>query len=156
MSVCVSVSCNVGVLLANGWMDLDVTVVGLVPGHIVTLHVDPASHPPKGGGGSPTIFGPCLLWSNGWVDQDATWYGGRPWPKPHCVRWGPNSPGPCLLCPIGRPCWALVRIRFTLTKRFCIEGCHTYVSAVHVMHKIINSLRWHKQCLWINLNLFGD
>jgi len=21
------------------------------------------------------------------VDQDGTWYGGRPWPRPHCVRW---------------------------------------------------------------------
>jgi len=60
MSVCVSVSCNVGVLLANGWMDLDVTVVGLVPGHIVTLHVDPASHPPKGGG-QPHNFWPMSV-----------------------------------------------------------------------------------------------
>ena len=25
------------------------------------------------------------------MDQDATWYGGRPWPWPHCVRWGPSS-----------------------------------------------------------------
>ena len=39
------------------------------------------------GGGAP-IFGPCLLWPNGWMDQDATWYGGRPRPWPHCVRWG--------------------------------------------------------------------
>ena len=33
-----------------------------------------------------------LLWPNGWMDQDATWYGGRPRPRPHCVRWGPSSP----------------------------------------------------------------
>jgi len=33
-----------------------------------------------------------VLWPNGWMDQDATWYGGRPWPTPHCVRWGPTSP----------------------------------------------------------------
>jgi len=26
------------------------------------------------------------------MDQDATWYGGRPWPKQHCVTWGPSSP----------------------------------------------------------------
>jgi len=32
-----------------------------------------------------------VLWPNGWMDQDATWYGGRPRPTPHCVRWGPNS-----------------------------------------------------------------
>jgi len=50
--------------------------------------------PPKKGGTAvplPTIFGPCLLWSNGWMDQDATWYGGRPRPRQHSVRWGPSS-----------------------------------------------------------------
>ena len=26
------------------------------------------------------------------MDQDATWYGGRLRPRPHCVRWGPQSP----------------------------------------------------------------
>ena len=25
----------------------------------------------------------------GWIN--ATWYGGRPRPRPHCVRWGPSS-----------------------------------------------------------------
>ena len=35
-------------------------------------------------------FGPCLLWPNGWMDQDATWYGGRPRSRPHCVRWRPS------------------------------------------------------------------
>jgi len=28
------------------------------------------------------------------MDQDATWYGGRPRPKRYCVRWGPSSPPP--------------------------------------------------------------
>jgi len=32
-----------------------------------------------------------VLWSNGWMDQDATWYGYKPRPRPHCVRWGPSS-----------------------------------------------------------------
>jgi len=32
------------------------------------------------------IFGPCLLWPNGWMDEDTTWYGSRPRPRPHCVR----------------------------------------------------------------------
>jgi len=56
-------------------------------------------------GQSPLIFGPCLLWPNGWMDQDATWYlGGRLWPRPHCARWpqprwhcaqwGPSSRSP--------------------------------------------------------------
>jgi len=31
-------------------------------------------------------------WPNGWMDQDATWYMGRPRPRPDCVRWGPGSP----------------------------------------------------------------
>jgi len=38
------------------------------------------------------IFGPCLPWLNGWIDEDATWYGSRPRPRPHCVRRGPSSP----------------------------------------------------------------
>jgi len=73
--------------------------------------------------GSPYATGPlsCLSVmlvycgrSNGWMDQDTTWYGGRPRPRWHCVRWGPSSPtergtaahpslGPCLLWPNGRP-----------------------------------------------------
>jgi len=32
------------------------------------------------------------LWPNGWMHQDATWYGGRPQPKGLCVRWGPSPP----------------------------------------------------------------
>jgi len=35
-----------------------------------------------------------VLWPNGWMDQDATWYGGRPRPMPHCVRSGNSSPLP--------------------------------------------------------------
>jgi len=60
------------------------TMVDLGPGHIV-LDGDPAP-PPSPKGHSPPIFGPCLLWPNGWMDQDATWYGGRPQSRRHCVR----------------------------------------------------------------------
>ena len=56
--------------------------VGLGPGHIV-LHGDPGPPPPKEH--NPPVFGPDLLWPNGWMDQDATWYEGRPQPRPHCV-----------------------------------------------------------------------
>jgi len=49
--------------------------VGLGPGDIM-LDGDPA---PSKGHSSP-IFGPCLLWPNSWMDQDDTWYGGRPRP----------------------------------------------------------------------------
>jgi len=47
--------------------------VGLGPGHIV-LDGDPA---PSSKGAQPLTFGP-YLWPNGGMDQDATWYGGRP------------------------------------------------------------------------------
>jgi len=33
-----------------------------------------------------------VLWPNGWMDQDATWYGGGSRPSRHCVRWGSRSP----------------------------------------------------------------
>jgi len=54
---------------------------GLSPGDFV-LDGDPA-----------LIFGPFLLWPNGCMHQDDTWYGGRPQPRGLCVRWGP-SPSP--------------------------------------------------------------
>jgi len=47
---------------------------------------------PKGGTELSPIFGQFLLWPNGWVHQDATWYGGRPQPRQLCVRWGPSYP----------------------------------------------------------------
>jgi len=33
-----------------------------------------------------------VLCPNGWMDQDATWYAGRPRPRRHCVRLEPSSP----------------------------------------------------------------
>jgi len=32
------------------------------------------------------------VWPNGWMDQDATWCGGRPRHRPQCVRWNPAPP----------------------------------------------------------------
>jgi len=61
--------------------------VGLGAGHIV-LDGDPAPLPKKGAESS--IFGLFLLWPNGWMHQDATWYGGRPQPRRLCVRCGPS------------------------------------------------------------------
>jgi len=37
---------------------------------------------------------PCLLRPNGCMDQDATWYAGRPQLRRHCVRWGASSHSP--------------------------------------------------------------
>ena len=73
-------------------MPLRIEVV-LSPGDF-GLDVDPAPLP-KGRrrpGAEPPIFGPWLLWPNGWMNQDGTWHGGRPWSSPHCARWGHSSP----------------------------------------------------------------
>jgi len=66
--------------------------VGLGPGDFV-LDRDPAPPPKKNGAQSP-IFDSCLLCPNGWMDQGATWYRGRPRPRPHFVRWGHQLPPP--------------------------------------------------------------
>jgi len=66
--------------------------VGLDPGNIV-LDGDTAPLSQKGAQ-PPPIFGPCLLWPNGWINQDVTWYRGRPGPRPHCAEWRPSSPPP--------------------------------------------------------------
>jgi len=74
-----------------GWIKMPLDrEVNVGPGDIVLhgLHGDPAS--PKGA--QPPIFGPCLLWPNGWMDEDATWFGGRPRPRRHCVKWGSSFP----------------------------------------------------------------
>ena len=66
-----------------GWIKMPVPLgmeVGLDPGDFV-LDRDPAPLPQKGG--RPPIFGQCLLWPNGCMDQDGTWHGGGPWSRPH-------------------------------------------------------------------------
>ena len=84
--------------------------VGLSPGKFV-LDGDTVPSPKRGR--RPQIFGPCLLRSNCWMDQDATWHEDRPQPRRLCVRWGPSLPphkrggalspifGPFLLWPNG-------------------------------------------------------
>jgi len=66
--------------------------VGLGPGDFV-FDGDPAPPPEKRAQppGHP-IFGLCLLWPNGWMDQDATSYGGKPRRRRRGVRWGRSSP----------------------------------------------------------------
>jgi len=38
---------------------------------------EPSSPSPKSAQSPPPIFGPLILSPNGWMDQDATWYGGN-------------------------------------------------------------------------------
>ena len=87
--------------------------VGLSPGDFM-LDGEPVP-PLRQGGGAAQIFGPCLLWPNAWMDQDATWYGGRPRSRAYatlCSMWTQLPPekghthshpifGPCLLWPNG-------------------------------------------------------
>jgi len=54
--------------------------VGLSPSDFVLVG-DPAPSP---------IFGPFLLWLNGWMHQGATWYGGKTQPRELCVRCDPS------------------------------------------------------------------
>ena len=71
-----------------GWIKMPLgREIGLSPSDIV-LDGDPA--PPLQNGSRAPNFRPCLLW----MDQDATWRGGRSRPRPHCARWGPSSPFP--------------------------------------------------------------
>ena len=62
--------------------------IGLGPSHIV-LGWDPAAQkgahqllpPPAKRGHDIPNFRPMSIDKNGWTDQDATWYGGRPRPR---------------------------------------------------------------------------
>jgi len=68
-----------------GWIKMLLgTEVNVSSGNVV---LDGSQLSPKRGTAPPPVFGSCLLWSNSWMDEDATWYGSRPRPRPHCVRW---------------------------------------------------------------------
>ena len=96
--------------------------VGLSPGDFV-LDGDSAPSPK---GRSPPIFGPRLVWPNGWMDQDATWYRSRPRRRRYSIRQSPSSPrrghsslpphlfGPCLL-------WPRSPISFSATAELVLE-----------------------------------
>ena len=73
----------------HAWIKMPLrTEVGLGLRDIV-FDVNPAT--PRKRAFPPLNFGPCLLWPNGWMDEDAAWYGSRPRPTPHCTRRGSSS-----------------------------------------------------------------
>jgi len=85
-------SVNVRCDQTAGWTKMPLgTEVNVGPGDFV-FDGDPAIPRKKGNTHPHPIFGPCLLWPNGWMDQDASWYGGKRLPRRRCVRWGCSSP----------------------------------------------------------------
>ena len=66
------------------------TKVGLSLRDIV-FDVNPAI-PQKKGTSAPPNFGPCLLWSNGWMDEDAAWFGSIDLDPGHIVLDGVPAP----------------------------------------------------------------
>jgi len=107
------------------------------------------------------IYGPCLLWPNGWMDQDATCYGSRPQSWPHCVRREPSSPcergtaasllfGPCLLWPwwpisataellltFGAPILSLEQMKVCTSN--LVSRLITVSTSIHVIRALSNS-----------------
>jgi len=92
-----------------GWIKMPLgREVGFISQSDIVLDGDPASPHPKAA--EPPISGPYLLWPNGWMDKDGTWYGGKPQPS-DVVLHGDLAPpikgarppvfGPCLLWPNG-------------------------------------------------------
>ena len=140
--------------------------VGLGPGHIVLDgYPGPLS---KKGSRVPQFFGPFLLWPNGWMHQDATWYGGRPRPRRHCVRWGPSSPktghsspifGPCIYCGQTAVCIRIplgTEVRLSLGDVVldgdpalpCLKGHSPNFRSMSVVAKLPDGLRCHLVWRW--------
>ena len=71
-----------------GWIKMALGMEGLGPVHTV---LDGTQLPSPKQGQSPPNFRPSLSWPNGWMDEDAAWYGSRSRPRRHCTRRGPNS-----------------------------------------------------------------
>jgi len=63
--------------------------IGLGPGDFV-FDGDPP--PPETKPQPQPIFGPCLLWRNGSIGEETTWYGSRLRPRPRCGTGGLSFP----------------------------------------------------------------
>jgi len=87
---------------------------GLGPGDFV-LDGDPAPPSPKGA--EPPDFRPMYIVATRLHGSYASWYADRPYPKWHCIRWGPKSTHPkghssppqfflhLIQCHLGRKNW---------------------------------------------------
>jgi len=83
-------SANVRCGQTTGWSKMALGMeVGLGPGDFV-FGGDPATPRNREHTHHHPVFGPCLLWPNGWMDEDATWYGSRPRLRPYCIRRSPS------------------------------------------------------------------
>ena len=91
------------------------------------------------------------MWPSGSMDQDATWHGGRPRLRPHCVRWGPgpHEKGHSCPHPLFGPfcsgtvahlsnCWAFVKNRATFTAIIYI----VYFAIIQI-HSSTLTTQWH-------------
>jgi len=87
------------------------------------------------------IFGPCLLWPNGWMDEDASWYGSRPRHRPHCIRLGPSCPrkgnrSPHIFdhvyCGHGRPSQLVLSSCFDISHRLSLSSLQHSRTTVRV------------------------
>ena len=75
-----------------------------------------------------SVYDIGVLWPYVWIDQNETRHEGRPWPWPHCARWGPTptkrgtAPNfqPILLWPNGHPSQLLLRACFNWGKQFTL------------------------------------
>jgi len=143
--------------------------VGLGPGDFV-IDGDPAPTAEKRHS-HHEIFGLCLLWPNGWMDQDVTWYGGKLRPRRRCIRWGRSSPRergtaapPPLFwahvyCGHSRPshsyCCALVKLNFSLIAFHWLSSVNIidtirglpFVLLLRYAHIVLSAVRLSRVCL---------
>jgi len=84
------------------------TEIGLDQSNIV-LDGTQLKPPEKGGRVPPPNFRPMSVVPNGWLDKDATWYEGKPQPRPHCVTWGPPHKSSGRTAPNFRPMSIVVK-----------------------------------------------
>jgi len=103
--------------------------------HDIVFNVDAATSRKKGHTHSHPIFGPCPLWPNGWMDEDAAWYkvglgsghivlDGVPAPAKGAQH--PPLFGPCLLWPRS-PISATAQLLFYFFMAALCSRCGHYI-----------------------------